>query len=242
MRNDLQSLGRHYFTQSLKMNDQDVMLMTDWFYSKGISKSTMDNKDEILIPLGHNIVKFLRNIEDLAISKGLKLPSEFQNDLPKDQIFKRLPARTSLYVKCAYDMSCFDKTCKSLKREAVQAGEFRAMIHVKGLYIGSHSNGKLASLQLRVSQIQNVPRNEPCLFNFAIPPLMGVGVPSALPKPIESNPVPPTPAPGKKLRKPKLQRQNAISTTDEMQSNVVQGITQDFFDNIDFDELATVHK
>ena len=239
VRNDLQSLNRHYFTQALKVNQQDVMLMTDWFYSKGVSKSTLDNKDEILIPLGETFMVFLRNIEEIAINNGLQLPSEFQTDLSKEQIFKRLPNRTSLYVKCAFDMTCFDKKCKSINREALQAGEFRAMIHIKGLYIGAHSNGKLVSLQMRVCQIQNVARNEPCLFNYAIPPLMGVGVPSALPKPIESNPVPPTPAPAKKTRKPKLQRQNAVAP-DEMQSRVGAGITQDFFDNLDFDEIAAV--
>ena len=245
MHNQLYGLNRAYYTQEIKYQGRELLLHTDWFHSVGV-KETVDKKLEILVPLPPNYVALLKTIEDLAINGGLNLPADFYSNAPNENIFRRTPALPRLYIKLHHEASFFDKNCRSINLKDLGRGDFRVVIHVKGLYIGHHPSGKLVSLQLRVMQLQNIPKSQPCMFkvassfnlcdnqkfnNFTVPP-----VPNVAPV------VPETPQPGvevptltKKSRKPRLQRQNAVIS---QQHQPQQSLPSDFFTDLDLSTLG----
>lgn len=161
--NELINLHRHYYTQALKYQGKDLYLTSDWFASTGL-KDTIDRKKEIMISMTPEFRTVLKNIEEVAMRSGLKLPPEYQNVVPNMDIFKQLPDRQNLYLKLNYDACAFDKNGQSLNFDQLVRGDYRVVVHVKGLYIGFHPSGKLVSLQLRVSQLQHVPRPPQSMF------------------------------------------------------------------------------
>ena len=254
--NVLQSLNRHYYTQALKLNDGDLIIPTEWFFANGL-KNTIDNKRELKVTITPEFRTNLRSIEEMAIRGGLKLPSDFQTPHTNAEIFKCLPDHNSLYIKFNYDAACFDRSGQLLKFESLSMGDYRAMIHVKGLYIGYHPSQKLVSLQLRIVQLQYVPRMPQCLFAAVPMPVASPVTPSFTSLPISTsrNGMPETPQPGvaaaplnqlaqlaqsvqsaqpsKRGRKPtKLQRQNAVVIDGKIQAEEhrkVDAIPPDFF-------------
>lgn len=116
------------------------------------------------MPIASEYATLFKRIESLAINSGLKIPTEFQNNFSNETIFKFLPDWTNLYIKLDHNTMYFDKHCKPVKESSLQMGDFRAMIQIKGLYIDYHAEGKLASLQLRICQLQNLPKVPTCMF------------------------------------------------------------------------------
>lgn len=215
MLNHLFNLNRHYYTQSLKCNGKDLFLQTDWFNCPGI-KETIDNKKEILVTLTPEVCQVLKNIEAQAKCNGVKLPMEYQSVANTD-FFKPLPERTNFFMKLKYDTICFDQQGAPLKFEQLGIGDYRAVIHVKGLYIGHHPSGKTVSLQLRIAQLQYIARTPTCMFGSVPSFTLAPPPPSFNSKTVMSEQVPINvqqnvqPA-AKKGRKPtKLQRQNAFN-------------------------------
>ena len=88
VRNDLAIENRHYYTQSLKYQDQDLLLKTEYFHSNGFQKSF--EKNSLLVPLSTDMYNILKTIEDVAVDKGLQLPAEFQiPNIANEAIFRR---------------------------------------------------------------------------------------------------------------------------------------------------------
>ena len=232
-RHELNSVNRHYYTQRLQYNDNDLMLQVDWFKSEGI-RHGFDKKPEMLIPVSQVFNKNLKLVEDEAI-RQLKLPADLQNSLSNENAFKHLPLLKYVYAKLNRDTVVFNKYCTVLKKEALTYGEYRVILHVKGLYIGPHGQAnKLASLQLRICQIQFCPIIVECLFNTPLAPV-GQSQNTTVMNP------PQTPQPGqsKKLKRPtKLQRQNAVieKPIRQIDQRPVEQFPADFFSDLDFDD------
>ena len=244
VRHELRNVDRTYYTQDLKWQGEDLSLQTDWFTSTGVKDGMESYKKEMLVPISNEMRQVLKEIETLAVNEGLRLPAEFtgHQKVSNAEVFKHLPLaeREKLFIKVNHDAVCFDKQRKHIAFEKMQSGEFRVAILVKGLYIGHHpaNMGKLASLQLRISQIQNDPKIVHCLFN---------GNKSKAPVCAFSN-VPQTPQPvvgpmsltqpAKKGRKPtKFQRQNAMM--DSIQTQELPSLPADFFNDLDLSALPT---
>lgn len=229
---ELPLLGRHYYTQSLKYKGSDLVLTSDWFRSDGF-KYSIDKKPEMLVRLFPDTNSILKGIEDLAI-QTIKLPAEYQHSGPIEPIFKRMPAIRNLYVKVNQDAVVFNKMHMPIKREELSYGDYRVMLHVKGIYIGTHGyGGKLASLQVRICQIQFIPVAIQCLFPSIVSQ-------QTIEKPSEK--VPETPQPDvtanlstRKTRRPKLQRQNAMIENRQQQQQKLQSLPSEFFADLDED-------
>ena len=253
VRTDLESVGRHYYTQAVKHHNADFCLVTDWFESHGV-KEAFDKKLEMTVQFTKDNLDLLKNLEDMAIKSGLKLPAEFQSSVPVEQIFKRLPLnKPRLFVKLNHDAVLFDKLCSPMQLSMNMFGDYRVIVHVKGLYIGPHQNNKLASLQLRISQLQFVPKKPQCMFNlvsgltFANAPGATIPVTANIQNP-EITPESAVPAQAKKGRKPKLQRQNAMnenvqrmsvsneSQVQQLDQHRMQSLSEEFFN--DFGQIA----
>ena len=191
-----------------------MLLSVDWFYGNGAKE--VGNNHDLLVPLSLECRSILKSVEDAAITKGLKIPADFQTgSASHEQLFKRLNLQPNMFIKLSKDVDCFDKDCKPMQRAMMDRGDYRVMIHVKGLYIGRHNSAdKLISLQLRIAQIQYMPKTVSCMFPCAQTPVTG----NMQAVSFFQNQVPPTPQPGampeaplkKPGRKPKLQRQNAV--------------------------------
>ena len=232
--NELITLNRHYYTQALKYQGKDLFLQSDWFHSAGL-KDSIDHKKEMLVTLTPEVRAVLKNIEDMAMRSGLKLPAEYQHVSHNMDIFKSLPDRQNFYLKLNYDSSAFDKNGQALRFDQLGRGDYRAVIHVKGLYIGFHPSGKLVSLQLRIVQLQHIPRAAQCMFAPIPFPTqrdsqqnhMNVTfrVPEAPPQSVEG-------PQAKRGRKPtKLQRQNAINEAriQQEEHRQMESIPAEFF-------------
>jgi hypothetical protein len=235
--NQLVTLNRHYYTQNLKYRGNDLYIQTDWFRANG-TKDTFDHKKELMVTLPSDFRMLLKGIEDFAIRDGLKLPMEFQSNLSNEEIFKHIPERTNLYLKMHHEVACFDKAGHLMKMDALTTGDYRAVILVKGLYIGFHPTGKLVSLQLRIAQLQFIPRVPQCMFvpvpNFHLPQASVasnmIRVPETPQAGAESMPL--SQATNKRGRKPaKLQRQNAISEgkIQQEEHRRLESVPADFF-------------
>ena len=243
IRHELRDGSRCYYTQDLKFLGRELLVQTEWFASIGVKTGIESYKKEMLVPISNELRQVLKEIETLAINEGLRPPAEFvgyQKPPSNADIFKHLPLtdREKLFVKVNYDAACFDKYCKPIAFDKMQAGQYRVAIHIKGLYIGHHpaNDGKLASLQLRVTQIQNDPKSVQCLFNgnnsvqastFSVVP--ETPQPTVEPMPLTQ--------PAKKGRKPKLQRQNAM--TDVNQNQELPRLPADFFNDLDLSALPS---
>ena len=245
IRTDLQ--GRHYYTQALKHEQGNICLMTDWFESGGARM--FDKKLQMNVTFTKENLELIKYLEDFAINRGLKLPVEYQINVPIEHVFKRLPLnKPNLIVKIDFDGVCFDKTCSQMQLLPELFGDYRVIVQVKGLYIGPHSNDKLVSLQLRIVQLQFVPKKRACMFSFASSLTFG-NLPNAMTSPaLVNSQVPQTPQPAsevtaplaanKKGRKPKLQRQNAVveQQVHPAEHHALESMPPDFF--TDISELA----
>lgn len=238
-RHDLSSGNRHYYTQSLNYNGRQLMLTTDWFRSEGICYG-LDKRPEMLVSLSPHYRNIFKAIEEEAI-KQLKLPSEFQTNESNEAVFKRMPSSTAIFAKLNRDAAFFNKLCNPLKRDELTYGDYRVILHVKGIYIGQHGHAsKLVSLQLRICQVQFIPLTILCLFDKSnVTPTVFKDQSQAVNHNQLVKNLPETPQPGttKKIRRPRLQRQNAVTETkvQESMQQPMEKFPTDFFDDLDLD-------
>ena len=208
-RNDLALHNRHYYFQNLSYNGEDLYLESEWFESEGIKIRPFSKPDMMFRCSG--VLKESLDIVQLEALRQLNIPAEY--NIPQANssgIFKPLAKSNYLFAKLGQGAQCFNENCQPVRRESLSYGQYRVIVHVKGIYIGPHGDSPLkASLQLKIRQVQYMPVVAPCLFssakiNYSTPPpstILGVTVPGAPKK--------------KTTRKPKLlQRQNAIIDTD----------------------------
>ena len=116
----------------------------------------------------------------------------------------------------------FNTQNKLIRRDSLKHGDYRVVSHVRGLYIGIHSEPpKMPSLQIHAVHIQYREVNISCLFD-PIPGANNLRSTSntKIMKQVLPAPLPPPPPPDavagqsttpKKSRKPRLQRWNALS-------------------------------
>lgn len=218
----------------MKFKGQDFYIPIEWFRSSG-PEDSLDKKPQLLVPIPKEYTNLLTEIQNLAIRNGLKLPAEFQMIGNKEEAFKRLPARDMFFIKLNHDVACFNKERQLMKLAALSIGDYRVMIHVKGLYIGSHGNtNKVASLQLRICQIQHAPVMPTCMFSAVLETSAGEKTLQQVQQITE--------APKKPARKPKLQRQNAVieQRIQPMEEQRVETLPSNFFDDIDLSNVVAL--
>ena len=138
-----------------------------------------------------------------------------------------------MFLKLNADVACFDKNKQLLNLSQMSYGDYRVIILVKGTYIGIHGNsGKLASLQVRVAQLQFVPISPPCYFSmFTMTPPVEKADNSQV---TQSGEVPKEQPVNKKSRRPKLTRQNAMIENRQEQNMESQSDDFDIHTDMDF--------
>lgn len=210
--------NKHYYLQELKCDGKAFYIQSDWFVSEG-PKMNSFQKPEILLKSAGVIKNTLKSIETLAKAQ-MKYPSEYEVELgKKDEYFKCIPDKSDfLYCKLAQGARCFDLDCHPLAPQSLAYGRYRVILHVKGIYIGSHGPTKaLASLMIKVEQLQYESLVLPCLFSSHVPNNENILNAPKTPPPS----IPPTPQLKKKQgRRPRLQRQNAVMETSAPSNNL----------------------
>lgn len=216
---------RHYYTQLLTYNNDNLYIQTDWFESQGLRYSS-PFKSEMLVAMNSLTKNALSTIQAEAI-KQLKFPAEF--NVPEDRkaaCFKSLPLTAGMiFAKCTQATRVFDTNCNMIAKESCKYGKYRVILQPTGIYIGAHGTSKnLASLQLKIAQIQYEEINIPCMFaplaessNQPVAEVVHNNKPKStiVQKAIEQIEAAAVEmAPKKKPRRPKLQRQNAMIDMD----------------------------
>ena len=240
---ELTGLGKCYHLQKLTVEDgQDVLITSGWFRADGI-KHGFDKKPEISFHVNGMVREILSQIETEAV-RQLKIPLELlqQHNISPDghlyNVYRPLSSSQYLYGKLQRDCVIFNNRRQVIRKEDAGFGEYRVLLHVKGLYIGSHSQeGKLASLHMRIIQIQYREANFTCLLDptpglTRNPVLTVINTPVA--KPVTAQTVPNAPKKTSRSRqnKPVLQRQNAMVDA-QLSGKVTENIATDFFADID---------
>ena len=260
LRCELQSLGKAYYLQNLTLDNGglNVLITSDWFQSDGI-KTGVNNKAEMMFKTSGIVRSYLNAIEASAIHQ-LKIPIDLvhehgiSNDIPAPSLYRALSQSEYLYAKLERDCPIFNMKRNIIKKEETGFGEYRILLHVKGLYIGSHSTpGKLASLQMRINQIQYKEASMTCLLepmaglcrirmdsaSMPLPMPASTPTPIATSTPTKAAPptvVPSAPKKARQRQKPMLQRQNAISDSQIINQAFTQSSengASDFFVEMD---------
>ena len=104
-RHDLISLGRHYYTQELMYNNDELIFTTDWFKSEGIHYG-LDKKPEMLVPTSPYCFRVFKAVEDEAI-RVLKFPSGYQMKQTNEEVLKHLVPMNKVYAKLNRDAAFF---------------------------------------------------------------------------------------------------------------------------------------
>ena len=172
----IESNGKKYYMQNATNNGQDIMIVSDWFRSDGI-KPGFDKKPELMFKTAGRVRDALNVIEGEAV-RQLRMPPDMlaQSGVdaqPTDNkmLYKPLYNGDFMYAKLHRDCSFFNTRREMIKKTDLGYGEYRVVAQVKGLYIGSHNeNGALASLHVRILQVQYREVNVACLFE----PLVGM--------------------------------------------------------------------
>ena len=246
----LESLGKTYYTQDVTNHGQEIMLCTDWFKSDGV-QGGIGGKPEMMFKTTGAVREVLNIIEGEAV-RQLRVPVEVMREYginaevtENKALYKPLFNSEYLFAKLHRDCTIFNTRRELMKREALGYGEYRVVIHVKGLYIGNlNLEGKVASLTVRIYQIQYRPVNVTCLFESA-PGLMTGNLPKPTAQGMQTETaqnskqnIPPTPqaqasTTGKKnAKKPgrsSLSRQNAM--IEPQQQNPTESMATDFFED-----------
>ena len=258
----IESNGKKYYMQTVTNDGKDVFICSDWFRSEGI-KPGFDKKPELLFKTVGKVRDVLNVIEHEAV-RQLRMPPELVSNLSLTEsqldvktIYKPVHSGDVMYAKLHRDCSFFNLKREVIKKTDLEYGEYRVVIHVKGLYIGNHpEKGVTASLHIRIFQIQYRELNVQCLFDLTSgivsSPLSqsnAQNIPTDAPTPIfqSSYPPPPTEQPlttnTKKTQQPSttnkkngrgkskagLMRQNGTATVEALQQVPMEALPNDFF-------------
>ena len=204
-------LGRPYYMQALKCQGNDLIISSDWFLSNGITFNQFDNKPELKVHKCENVVSTLRLVENVAIQQ-LKLPSNYNYSGPSEAIFKYHAQASSLFFKLTQDCVYFDENKEIIKENNLGYGNYRVIFKINGIYIGQHgSTPYLASLQVRIIQVQYKAFKPPCFFDLVPPiPQTQEALPAEVNCPEIIQDVQPKPATKKKGGRPKLTRLSSV--------------------------------
>ena len=241
----IESAGKNYYMQNATINGQDILISSEWFRSEGI-KAGMDKKPELMFSTAGKFREALNIIESEAV-RQLRMPAEltFGNDGQKDNksLYKPVYNGPYMYAKLHRDCSFFNSRREAIKKTDLGYGEYRVVVAIRGLYIGSHDeNGPRASLHMRIFQIQFREVNVTCLFENATGLLSNAScgtLPNSATPPETPSSIPPQPqqpqqqpsSASKKTRKnakATLPRQNG-GVIEAMQHAPTEALPQDFF-------------
>ena len=239
----IESSGKKYYMQDATNNGQDIMIVSDWFRSDGI-KPGLDQKPELMFRTTGKVRDMLNMIESEAV-RQLRMPSELLAQMGVDaqatdnkMLYKPLYNGDYLYAKLHRDCSFFNARQEMIKKSELGYGEYRVVVQVKGLYIGSHNeNAALASLHIRIFQVQFREVNVTCLFDTPVAWLSNHSPHNTSPETPVTNP--PAPAQGqpssstkkntRKNAKAPLSRQNDAAVIEPMQQVPTETLPSEFF-------------
>ena len=223
----IESSGKKYYIQNVTSNGQQIMISSEWFRSNGITIG-MDKKPELMFKTSGKVRETFNVIEGEAV-RQLRMPKEFltqQNvsagEKENKNFYKPIYNGEFMYAKLHRDCSFFNARREMIKKSELGYGEYRVVICVKGLYIGPHNeNGAMASLHIRIFQIQYREVNVTCLFEASagmLPQNTPPPTPSVVPPPPTQQPSTTNKKNARSKSKPGATRQDGNATIEAVQS------------------------
>ena len=244
----IDSVQKKYYMQKVTRNGENVIVLSDWFRCDGVRQG-LDKKPEMIVEVSDNVRNQLNALEVEAV-RQLQLTNEMLSEMGvtaapvnSEAIYKPIFKGNYMYVKLDRDCSLFNTHSEMMRKGDAGYGEYRVVLKVCGLYIGvtSGNSNLMASLQLRVAQIQFREIKVACMFDQmeALPSTSKIQQASPPPPPTPQAPKRTTQQPSgkqragatKKTTKPNLVRQES----DSMEKDVVpesQGMMHGYMEDI----------
>lgn len=170
----IKSLNNNFFFQSLSYEGKDLFIEVPFFQSNGMSYSSYTNMRQMRVTLPkwqQDLLHFL----DGAARENVKCPPEVSKSWLKlfddGSAYRDIVDPETLYLKLTDSFQAFDVFKNTIDCDELKRGQYMALIQITGIYIGGHgSTGKLASLQVKLTQLlyQPIPHDE-CFIEFKLP-------------------------------------------------------------------------
>ena len=248
----IDSVQKKYYIQKVTTNGENVLLLSDWFCCDGV-KQGLDRKSEMIVGVSDNVRNHLNSLEAEAV-RQLQLTNEMLSEMGipaapvnSEAIYKPIFRGNYMYVKLDRDCSLFNTQSELMRKGDAGYGEYRVMLKVCGLYIGVTSDNStlMASLQLRIAQIQFREIKVACMFDEMEAVASTSKAQQQSPQTQASPPLLPTPLPPKRTTQQPSGKQRAARKTskanlvrqdsDSIEKDVVpetQGMAQGYMEDM----------
>jgi len=167
----VQGIGNTFYFQTLNYGDDGFYLQVPFFHSNGMSTSGYSNMRQMRVTFPKWQQVILKTIDSFAkecVELPESAPTHWRKALEEGVGYKELPEFDTLFLKLSDHFQAFDLFTNAMECEDLKRGRYMGLVHVTGLYIGSHgSTGKVASLQMKVLQLVYEPLPiDKCLINI----------------------------------------------------------------------------
>ena len=170
----IRSLNNNFYFQTLSYEGKDLYIEVPFFQANGMSHSSYTNMLQMRVIFPKWLQDFLCALDGVA-REHVKCPQDASTGWHKSfedgSAYRSMVDPHTLYLKLSENFQAFDVFKNTIDVDELKRGNYMALIHVTGIYIGGHGpTGKLASLQMKLTQLlyQPIPHDE-CFIEFKVP-------------------------------------------------------------------------
>ena len=170
----IKAVSNNFYFQSLSYDGKELYLQVPFFQANGMSHSSYTNMRQMRVTLPKWQQDLLCVLDGVA-KENVKCPQEASASWFKlfddGSAYRNIVDPETLYLKLSESFQAFDVYKNIIDCDELKRGQYMALIQLTGIYIGGHGpTGKLASLQMRLSQLvyQPMPHDE-CYIEFKLP-------------------------------------------------------------------------
>lgn len=167
----IKALNNVFYFQGLSYEEKDLYIEVPFFKSNGMSYSSYSNMRQMRITLPkweQDLLKLLDESAREQVECPQDGPSHWKKSFDDGTAFRNIADPQTIFLKLSDSFQAFDLFKNPIDCDELKRGKYMALIHVTGIYIGGHgATGKLASLQMKVTQLlyQPIPHDE-CFIEF----------------------------------------------------------------------------
>ena len=157
--------------QSCTYQDKDFYIEVPFFKSNGMTQSSFSNMLQMRVTFPKWQQKLL-NLLDMAAREHAQCPEDantnWKSSFNDGSAYKDIADYEHVFLKLSECFQAFDVFRNTMDTDDLKRGNYMALIHVTGIYVGGHGpTGKLASLQMKLTQLlyQPIPHDE-CFIQY----------------------------------------------------------------------------
>ena len=170
----IRALNNNFYFQSLSYDGNDLFIEVPFFQANGMSHSSYTNMLQMRVMFPKWQQELLCTL-DGAAREHVKCPQDASTSWNKSfedgSAYRNMVDPHTLYLKLSDNFQAFDVFKNTIDCDELKRGQYMALIHVTGIYIGGHGpTGKLAFFQMKLTQLlyQPIP-HDVCFIEFKMP-------------------------------------------------------------------------